>query len=256
MVLYFSGTGNSQFVAIQIAKMIADDEVISINQHMRVGARVTIQSNRPLVFVVPTYSWRMPRVVETWIMETTFQGDLNVYFVLTCAGGCGNAAVYAEKLCTNKGLHFMGLAPVFMPENYLALFPTPSEPECQRIIEDAKPSIAALAKLIQSGDRFVKPSISLREKLKSGPVNSLFYAFFVHDSGFRVSERCVSCGTCSQRCPLNNIDLVNGKPIWKGNCTHCMACIGGCPTGAIEYKSKSQGRHRHYILNDSLHTEN
>lgn len=68
MVLYFSGTGNSQFVAVRIAEMTADDEVVSINQSIKSGRNVAIHSERPLVFVVPTYSWRIPRVVEQWIM--------------------------------------------------------------------------------------------------------------------------------------------------------------------------------------------
>lgn len=252
MVLYFSGTGNSQLVAIQLAKIIEDNKVVSINQYLKSGKKVRFRSKRPLVFVAPTYSWRMPKVVEQWIMKTSFKGSRDAYFILTCGGSCGNASVYAEKLCSKKGMRFCGLAQIVMPENYLALFPTPSKSECQTIIENAKPCIATLAEQIRSGKCFVESSVSLIGKLESGPVNPLFYALFVHDREFTVSDRCISCGKCSFRCPLNNIDLVNGKPIWKGNCTHCMACIGGCPTKAIEYKSKSKGRHHHYIMNDSL----
>lgn len=252
MILYFSGTGNSQFVALQIAKKIADDVVISINQYLKSGRKATIQSKRPLVFVAPTYCWRLPKVVEQWIMETNFKGSQDAYFILTCGGSCGNAAVYAEKLCINKGLRFRGLAQVVMPENYLAMFPTPGESECRVIIENSEPCIASLAEQIQADHSFSKPSVSLTGKLESGPVNPLFYALFVHDKGFTVSDRCISCGKCASRCPLNNIAMVEGKPAWKGHCTHCMACIGGCPTKAIEYKKKSKDQHRHYIMDDSL----
>jgi epoxyqueuosine reductase QueG len=37
------------------------------------------------------------------------------------------------------------------------------------------------------------------------------------------------------------------KPSWQNNCTHCMACISGCPTLAIEYKNKTQGKPRYYL---------
>lgn len=252
MVFYFSGTGNSQFAALRLAEMLGDQQVVSINRYLKSGERAVVRSDRPLVFVAPTYSWRLPKVVEQWIMEAEFQGNRDAYFVLTCGGSCGNAAAYAEKLCVKKGLRFMGLAPVVMPENYLALFPTPDGAECRRIMENAEPTIAALGERIQAGQQFGRPDISLGERLESGPVNPLFYALFVHDKGFRVSERCVSCGKCALRCPLNNIALTKGRPVWKGNCTHCMACIGGCPTGAIEYKSKSKERHRHYIMDDVL----
>ena len=252
MVLYFSGTGNSQSVAFQIAKIIDDDEIISINQFLKTGKKGKIQSPRPLVFVAPTYCWRIPSVVKQWILKTSFQGNQDAYFVLTCGGGCGNAEVYAKKLCAKKGLQFRGLNQVIMPENYLALFPTPSEAQSRTIMEDAQPGITAIAERIKAGQCLPKPHVSFGDKLKSGPVNPLFYAFFVHDKGFSVSDRCVSCGKCALRCSLNNLVIEDGKPIWKGNCTHCMACIGGCPTQAIEYKSKSKNQRRHYIMNDSL----
>lgn len=256
MVLYFSGTGNSQFVAMQIGETIGDNEVVSINHYLRAGKKVTVQSKRPIIFVAPTYSWRMPKVVEQWIMKTSFKGNKDAYFILTCAGSCGNASIYAKKLCKKKGMRFCGLASVVMPENYLAMFPTPSKSECQTIIENAKPSITTLGKQIQSGKCFAEPTVSLMGKLESGPINPLFYTLFVRDKGFTVSDRCISCRKCVFRCPLNNVELVDGKPAWKGNCTHCMACINGCPTKAIQYKSKSKGRHHHYIMNDSLCRKN
>lgn len=252
MILYFSGTGNSQFAALQLAEIIGDDEVVSINRYLKTGDKVTIRSKRPLVFVAPTYAWRLPMIVEQWIMETPFEGSQDAYFILTCGDSCGNASAYAEKLCAKKKLRFRGLAPVIMPENYLALFPTPGEAECRTIMEEAGPRIAALAERIRAAECFDTPSVSFAGKLESGPVNPLFYAFFVKDKGFHVSGRCISCGKCAQRCPLNNIDMVDGQPTWKGTCTHCMACIGGCPTEAIEYKAKSKERRRYYIMDDGL----
>lgn len=252
MVLYFSGTGNSQFAAVRLAGLIGDGEVVSINRYMKEGKQATIRSGRPLVFVAPTYCWRLPKVVERWIMDTQFEGAQDAYFILTCGGNCGNAAHYAKKLCVKKGLRFCGLAPVVMPENYLALFPTPDAAECQTVMARALPEIAALAGQIQAGNQLAAPPPSLAGRLESGPANPLFYAFFVHDKGFTVSNRCVSCGKCAYRCPLGNIKITDGKPVWQGNCTHCMACIGGCPTGAIAYKTKSQGRNQYYIMDDPL----
>ena len=69
----------------------------------------------------------------------------------------------------------------------------------------------------------------------------------VHDKAFAASDACTSCGLCAARCPLNNIALEGGRPVWKGTCTHCMACIGGCPAEAIEYGEKSKGRRRYYL---------
>ena len=50
-----------------------------------------------------------------------------------------------------------------------------------------------------------------------------------------------------EKCPLNNIRLENGKPVWGKNCTHCMACICYCPKEAIEYGKKSKGKPRYHF---------
>lgn len=249
MIFYFSGTGNSQLAAKQIAAATGD-EIFSINQSLKAGAVETLHSEKPFVFVVPTYAWRIPRVVDQWILKTTFSGSQDAYFVLTCGDSCGNAAAYVGPLCEEKGFRFRGLAPVIMPENYLAMFPTPEKAEGQAILERVKPQIDTLAAQIRDGKPFSQAKVSLLGRLKSGPVNPLFYRFTVGDRGFTASSACTACGLCARRCPLNNITLEGKQPQWHGNCTHCMACIGGCPTEAIEYKSKSKGRPRYYIMED------
>ena len=56
---------------------------------------------------------------------------------------------------------------------------------------------------------------------------------------------CTGCGACVRACMLNNVSLTDGRPVWGKNCTHCMACICGCPQKAIEYGKKSVGKPRY-----------
>ena len=96
MIFYFSGTGNSQLAAKMIAETTSD-EMISINNCLKKGKKNTFQSKKPLVFVTPTYAWRMPKVVEQWIDETDFAGNRNAYFVLTCDGSSGKCKCLRKK---------------------------------------------------------------------------------------------------------------------------------------------------------------
>lgn len=249
MICYFSGTGNSQWAARQIAE-ICGDKVFSINQSLRSGKEESLHSDMPFVFVAPTYCWRMPRVVKQWIGKTIFTGSRDAYFILTCGGDCGDAATYAEKLCSHRGLTFCGLAGVVMPENYLALFPTPDKAEAERILADSTPHIQKLAACIRDRRPLPVHDASLSDRIKSGPVNPLFYATTVSDKGFTVGQSCIGCELCAKRCPLHNITMEQKRPHWNGNCTHCMACIGGCPVEAIEYKVKSKGQPRYYIMEE------
>ena len=132
-----------------------------------------------------------------------------------------------------------------MPENYIALFSTPTEEEASRIIEQAEEVIDKTARQIRSGDPLPQPSISLMDRLNSGIVNDLFYPMCVHAKKFYVTEDCISCGKCVNVCPLSNVRLKNGKPVWGNHCTHCMACICRCPKEAIEYGKHSHGLPRY-----------
>lgn len=107
MILYFTGTGNSRYIAKKIADFV-EDSLICINDKIKNNDTKEIFINDSvsdrLVFVVPTYGWRIPRVVEQWILKTKFFGAKNVWFVMNCGGEIGNAEKYNKILCEKK--HF------------------------------------------------------------------------------------------------------------------------------------------------------
>lgn len=243
MILYFTGTGNSRYVAEQIAK-ITSDEIISINDKLKNNDTSDIKVNDKLVFVIPTYAWRIPKIVRKWISQTNFTGVKNTWFVMTCGSEIGNSAKYNKKLCDEKGFTYMGTAQVVMPENYIIMFSSPKQNEIEKIFAKAEPTIENTAKLINDNKSFSIPRNNLQDKFMSGLINQLFYPMFV-TKGFYADDKCTSCQKCAKICPLNNIKINDGKPIWDKNCTHCMACISYCPTEAIEYGKKTVGKSRY-----------
>ena len=247
MILYFSGTGNSRYVAEQIAK-ITNDELVSINEKIKNKDTGKITAKERLVFVVPTYAWRIPKVIRDWILKADFWYDENTWFVMTCGSEIGNSAKYNEKLCNEKGFNYMGSAGVVMPENYIAMFNTPTKEETEEIFIKADAQIRNIANRIAENKPFTTPRNNLQDKFMSSAVNMLFYPMFVSAKGFYADDKCTSCGKCVKVCPLNNIEMKNNKPEWDKNCTHCMACISYCPTSAIEYGKKTIGKDR-YICN-------
>ena len=248
MILYFSGTGNSRYAA-KIIQSINGDEVVSINNLMKKESKETLKSEKPFVFVCPTYAWRIPKVVEEFIRKTQFTGTKEVYFVLTCGAETGNAVSHVSKICKEKGFNSKGFASVEMPDNYIVMYNTPGKEEVSKVMQSATKRITSLAENINDGKSFDEEKRALGANLKSGIVNHVFYSVFVSAKGFYSTDKCISCGKCEKLCPLNNIQLIDGKPQWGENCTHCMACICGCPKEAIEYKNKTKGRNRYYISN-------
>lgn len=71
MVVYFSGTGNSKYVAERIAGSL-QEKLICMNERIKSGDTGSVKTGENLVVVVPTYAWRIPRVVSDWIGQTEF----------------------------------------------------------------------------------------------------------------------------------------------------------------------------------------
>lgn len=252
MILYFTGTGNSY----QLAKTIADttgDELVSINARMREHRTDAIESEKPLVFTVPIYCGRIPRVVEAFIRDTEFTGTDEVYFAATCSETTYRARPYLVKLCADKKWKFMGLGAVKMPQNYIVMYTPPTPEEARPIIEAAKPKMRSIAETIRDG-KLLEDDLG-SSGMMSNIINPVFYKSNINARGFHVTDACVGCGTCVAACPLSNIELVDGKPVWGGSCTHCMACICGCPQGAIEFKTKTVGRPRYWNPSYRIHRD-
>lgn len=244
MILYFSGTGNSRYVAEALAEMTGD-AMVNIGEYLRAGKFPVLYSEEPWVFVCPVYAWRMPRIVENWIAKSKFTGDRNAYFILTCGNSIGDAGKYLVPLCREKRLILEGVQEVVMPENYIAMFKAPEPIQAEKIRKAAYPKIRRLAMCIRANLRFPNREVSALDRMKSAIVTNPFYSLFITSKGFSVSDRCISCRKCEEQCPVRGIEMRGGKPVWTGSCVHCMACICSCPAEAIEFGLLSKGKVRY-----------
>lgn len=148
---------------------------------------------------------------------------------MDCGGEIGNAAKYNRFLAEKKHLSYMGTAQIVMPENYIAMFSAPQAEEAKEIVKKAEPHIADAISHIKAGKTFIVPQNKLHDRFMSGPVNPVFYRFFVKAAAFQAKDTCIGCGKCVMKCP------------------HCMACICYCPTEAVDYGKKSIGKPRYHF---------
>ena len=88
MVVYFTGTGNSRYCARLLARQLEDGLMDSFH-FIRDGIAAELVSEKPWVFVSPTYAWRLHRVFEAFLRSGFFSGSREAYFVMTCGSGVG-----------------------------------------------------------------------------------------------------------------------------------------------------------------------
>lgn len=246
MVLYYSGTGNSRYIAKRIAEATGD-ELLCLNERIKAGDTSPVSSDERLVIVTPTYGWRIPRIVREHLAKTQFPNAKRAWFVMNCGSEIGNAAKYNRALCEETQLGYMGTAQIIMPENYIAMFKAPEAEQARQIVAKAEPYIDRAIAAITAGEEFKPPRNNLSDRFMSCTVNPVFYSLFVKANAFTVDDSCIGCGKCAKLCPTNSIRIENGKPVWGEGCTHCMACICYCPAEAIEYGKKSLGKPRYHF---------
>lgn len=66
-------------------------------------------------------------------------------------------------------------------------------------------------------------------------VIGFLFATEVIEKPFVIKYDCVGCGDCVKTCPVDAIELVNGKAVIDNEkCINCNICVGTCTYDAIE----------------------
>jgi ferredoxin/flavodoxin len=243
MVLYFSATGNTEFIAREIAKRL-DDECVNLLERFKSQDHSILHSEKPFVICAPVYVCEMPRFMSQYLKEQVFSGSKDVYFIFTSGGYCGISGVLAKSIFKKKGMIYHGHAEFKMPRNYVAndAYPMLEAEEIESRISASHEMIGPVAERIRTGQKLTARHVFLFETIITVPFNPVWCKLKLTAKYFHTTDACIGCGKCVKLCPLNNITLENKLPVWGNQCTHCMACIGNCPTEAIGYGTITQGK--------------
>lgn len=248
MVLYFSGTGNTEY----IAKMIADrlgDECVNLFDRIRADDKSPLNSEKNYIICAPIYVCEMPLFLMKYLKSIDFNGSKKVYYIFTSGGYCGSAKVQAQVFSKQKKLQYMGCAEFVMPRNYVAnsRYDMDSEEVIRRKLAEATEKVKPVVDAIKKEGKLNTRHVWLFETLIIAPFAPVWTKYKLVAKDFYATDACIGCRICEKVCPFNSIKVVDKRPVWEGRCTHCMACISKCPKHAIEFGNVTQGKKR-YLL--------
>ncbi|HEX7556052.1 MAG TPA: EFR1 family ferrodoxin [Leptolinea sp.] len=276
-IYYFTGTGNSLIVARGIAAK-TDAKLIAIPSVMD---RDKIAVNVPVIgLVFPVYHGGLPLIIKRFVEKLAPLEKKYIFGVCTYGDNPGLTMEYLAKLIQSHGGELAAGFSVHMPYNYI----TPSfviknflGSFTLREIDPVKQQIlfADAYQKINSISACVNNRVTGTLETDAVVISRLADAIHLHDSlgksiwlqiagvheptglpfrdsiqwmdrAFHSDEQCKGCGTCVKVCPVDNIVLVDKKPVWRQHCEQCFACLQWCPQEAVQFGKNTTGKSRYH----------
>ena len=252
MIFYFSGTGNTRWVATTIANAIGE-ELLYIPDLLRNGRyKFELQEDERIGFCFPTHGWQPPKIVRDFIQKLEIKSEGHFCWALTtCGDNMGEAMTILNKDLAKKGLLAETLFSVIMPESYVCLpfMKTDPEDKEQWKIENAKHQLHHIISIVKDKKRGIEElEKGATPRLYSYVIGAYFNKRMVTDKKFTVDvDVCIQCGKCMNVCPVDNIKGTPPKWLHSGKCTSCLACYHYCPVHAINFGKITKRRDQYYF---------
>jgi len=249
MIFYFSGTGNTKWVAEQLAQATGE-RLVNMADEMRGTVNdYKVGNNERIGFCFPTHGWQPPRLVRQFIRRSTFHTTpaTFVFAVTTCGDNMGEAMTILNKELQTKNIKTHSVFAILMPESNVCFpFLHLDTPERERQkIEDAR------KRMVHVCDIIVRRQTGVSELIKgaipytySYVIGEYYNKHLITDKKFWVdTDVCIRCGLCGKLCPVDDIEGL--PPRWKhdGSCTNCLACYHHCPRHAIHWGKMKRGQY-------------
>lgn len=246
MIFYFSGTGNSKWVANSIADKTGE-KIIEIKDNIE--KEYTARADERIGIVFPVYWYGLPKVVLRFLQDLKLNGYSNQYVFATVTYGikAGSVMNMLDKYLKQKNINLNGRFGVKMVDNYVVGYNIANDLKKKDIVSKAKNKLEEIIPFIVG-----KEEKTILEKGPLGfvgPVTHYLYMNKDHTKKFYANSDCINCNACVRECPCGVIKEKGDKLVWEGDCTFCLKCINMCPKKAIQYGKMTIKRGR-YIYHE------
>lgn len=261
LILYFSGTGNTEYVAKNIQRKLACLTVDSDLESIETILPENCAGFDLLIIGFPVYAGSSPEFFRRFLNLLPTVSKKGIFVFCTRAMFTGQAITEVDEQLSSKGYILLDHQIVGMPGSDALPFMSKSSKYVQKALNKDYNNLREIAEFV---DRIayvineINQGKSVDSMWKQPPkgiplLNKVFQ--LIWDLGyrfaekkikpkFRVDEKCVHCGLCIKQCPSRNISLKNGSIIFNTHCYMCMRCINQCPREAIQIGKGTMNKFR------------
>lgn len=257
LILYFSGTGNTEFVAQYIKKHL------SCNIHeielspLELFKSENISKYDALIFGFPVYACDIPVFIQKYLNDIPITKSKSVFVFCTKAFSSGNSLKNAIDIFKKAGYNPLGYADIKMPGSDGLAFLKKDSSMVHKIINRDFSRLEGVDNLVNQIKEVTKAlendgvqgfSLNMNLNIANSFFSSILKRTFIVMEGwlkrkFWADGNCIRCKKCEGICPSKNIN-VNEKVIFGNDCYLCMRCVHQCPKEAIQIGEKTVGKFR------------
>ena len=243
LVFFFTGTGNSLYVARELSA-----DIISIPQALKKD-RLSYEAEE-IGIVYPIYGDMPPNMVRSFLKKAQLKCKY-LFAVLTYGNRKCRAAEICAEIGREKGHLFTYISTIVMVDNWLPIFDMDEQKQIDKHIPE---NLARIKAAIESHQDGIEESCSEAAERKARLLAGASPTFTAEgikaraEEWFTVTDNCITCGICSRVCPRNNYRYSELKAEPQGECELCLACAHACPHKAIIFtkgEKNPKARYRH-----------
>lgn len=251
-IYYFSGTGNSLYVAKELHKRSPESNLIPMVSFL---SHDVIETNGETVgFVFPSHGMTIPIPVKKFLDRADLKSSKYIFAIATRGGTEFRGFDKMEILLNNKGKSLDAYFLFNMPNNdpKFKIFKVPTMEEFAKVELEIQNRLNLIQKIIINQEihkeKDIPPEpltnhfppvlawmmerliISAQNSLENKSIKDYFYS----------DLKCTGCGICEKICLSKKVKMTNKKPLWQEDviCFMCYACLNYCPVHAVQLNSK------------------
>lgn len=231
IIYYFSGRGNSMKAVKDIATRLENARAVPFLHGLNGHCDHTAEC---IGFVFPVVDFGAPSHIPDFVSQIVKKHPDRFFFAVILNGGdpCGTMRQVEKAIMRAGGTLSIGyLVDVRVLQGMVGSWETKLNEITTAVLNRAVLPIPKASFF----DR------AIRTELLN---NNFTWLLNGLDKNFWGDDQCDGCGLCTELCPVENITILDGRPVWKHTCDQCYGCYAWCPKQAIHIGKKDNIRLR------------
>lgn len=238
-IVYFSGTGNTAYIAEQIKQKLQNQPV----ECFPIEVDHDLEGATMIYLGFPVYACDMPSLMTSYINRLPDGHQTAVKLFITYGLFAGKTLARAKQLLERKGYHVLNGYGIQMPGTDGLAFLEKEGKTAKKMMAKGQVDLESLHRWVSDHHEVdYKLGFDLMGRMFGGAMRA---AEKHMKPKYYADERCILCRKCVRICPVKNITCQNEEILFSDKCILCMRCIHQCPTEAIQIGKKTINKLRY-----------